>query len=235
MSIKRIVKDVAQLMKEPLTGQGIYYTHDEENIYNGYALIIGPQGTLYQHGFYLFKFVFTKEYPLKPPIVTYQTNNHNVRFHPNLYRNGKCCLSILNTWNGEQWSSCQSISTILLSLLLLFNNEPLLSEPGITNRHEDFEKYNKVIRFYNFYTAFYEVGYNALTFPTRDIFKDVISKYYHDNKANVIDIIRKLTIHGENIQGENIHGKNIHPEKIYINIYSMAITIDYNDLLQKLN
>ena len=55
MSIKRIIKDVTQLIKEPLTSQGIYYIHDEENIYSGYALIIGPKDTLYQYGFYMFK------------------------------------------------------------------------------------------------------------------------------------------------------------------------------------
>ena len=88
MSIKRIIKDVTQLIKDPLTNQGIYYKQDEENIYLGHALIIGPKNTLYQYGFYMFKFVFSDAYPVKPPVVSYLTNNHNIRFHPNLYRNG---------------------------------------------------------------------------------------------------------------------------------------------------
>lgn len=220
MSIKRIVKDVTQLMREPLEDQGIYYKHDEDNIYMGYALIIGPKDTLYQHGFYLFKFMFSEDYPIKPPIVTFQTNNHNIRFHPNLYRNGKCCLSILNTWTGEQWSSCQSISTILLSLLLLFNNEPLLSEPGITKKHEDFETYNKVIQYYNYFTAFYEIGANKITINTREIFKDIINKYYHDTRQIVLEHARVL---------------NINTQNMYIKIYSIHTTIDYDKLLQKLN
>lgn len=220
MSIKRIIKDVAQLIKEPLTNEGIYYKHDEENIYIGYALIIGPKSTLYQYGFYMFKFLFSKEYPIKPPVVTYLTNNYNIRFHPNLYRNGKCCLSILNTWNGEQWSSCQSISTILLSLLLLFNNEPLLNEPGITKKHEDFENYNKLIRFYNYYTAFYEIGTNKINIISIEIFKDIIIKYYNNNKTKVIKHINTLLAKKENI---------------FIKIYAINGTIDYNDLLQKLN
>lgn len=220
MSIKRIIKDVTQLIKEPLTSQGIYYIHDEENIYSGYALIIGPKNTLYQYGFYIFKFIFSEHYPTKPPTVTYLTNNYNVRFHPNLYRNGKCCLSILNTWNGEQWSSCQSISSILLSLVLLFNNKPLLSEPGITEKHEDYQKYNEVIKFYNYYTAFYEVGTNAVCISVREIFKDIITKYYHKNKDKIIKHIQTL---------------NKDKQTIFIKIYSMTATIDYNKLLQKLN
>ena len=50
---------------------------------------------------------------------------------------------------GEQWSSCQNISTILLNLVALLNNTPLLNEPGITNRHHDYDNYNKIIRFQN--------------------------------------------------------------------------------------
>ena len=220
MSIKRIIKDVTQLMKEPLNNQGIYYKHDEENIYLGHALIIGPNDTLYQHGFYMFKFVFSDEYPVKPPVVTYLTNNHNIRFHPNLYRNGKCCLSILNTWNGEQWSSCQSISTILLSLLLLFTNEPLLSEPGITKKHEDFESYNKLIKYYNYVTAFYEIGTNQLNIPCRKQFEDIITMHYNKTKQKVIEDIRTL---------------NNYKQTIFIKIYSINTIIDYNDLSQKLN
>ena len=46
----------------------------------------------------------------------------------NLYKNGKVCISLLNTWQGEQWSSCQNISTILLNLVALLNNTPLLND-----------------------------------------------------------------------------------------------------------
>lgn len=220
MSIKRIIKDVTQLIKEPLTNEGIYYSHDEDDINIGHALIIGPKDTLYQYGFYMFKFVFPESYPLKPPTVTYLTNNYNIRFHPNLYRNGKCCLSILNTWNGEQWSSCQSISTILLSLLLLFNNEPLLNEPGITKNHEDFENYNKLIKYYNYFTAFYEIGTNLLNIPCQRLFKDIINTHYNKNKKKVIEDISTL---------------NGYKTSIFIKIYSITALIDYDDLSQKLN
>ena len=40
---KRLVKDIASIIKEPLTEQGIYYIHDEENMLEGYALIIGQE------------------------------------------------------------------------------------------------------------------------------------------------------------------------------------------------
>ena len=42
------------------------------------------------------------------------TGRGQVRFNPNLYKDGKVCLSLLGTWpgaQGEQWS--KQISTII--------------------------------------------------------------------------------------------------------------------------
>ena len=81
---------------------------------------------------FFFKFRYPDDYPYSPPHVEFLTNNDKVRFNPNLYRNGKVCISILNTWTGPQWSSCQNISSVLLTLVTLFHNKPLLNEPGLT-------------------------------------------------------------------------------------------------------
>ena len=55
---------------------------------------------------------FTTDYPHSPPQVTYWTNGDNIRFNPNLYKCGKVCVSLLNTWRGDQWTSCQTISSV---------------------------------------------------------------------------------------------------------------------------
>ena len=112
---KRLLKDVIYISKNPLTNQGIYYIHDIDSIKKGYALIIGAEETIYSHGMYFFEFNYPNDYPFSPPKVTYLTNGDRVRFNPNLYRTGKVCVSILNTWSGPQWSSCQTISSILLT------------------------------------------------------------------------------------------------------------------------
>ena len=117
-TVKRLIRDIVSLHKQPLIKQGIYYQHDDENMLVGYAMIIGPQDTPYEHGFFFFKFIFPDNYPLNPPKVVYMTNDGKTRFHPNLYRNGKTCLSILNTWKGESWTSCQTIRSILLLSLI---------------------------------------------------------------------------------------------------------------------
>ena len=44
-TISRLIKDVKEIIKNPLESHGIYYKHDEEDLLKGKALIIGPQGT----------------------------------------------------------------------------------------------------------------------------------------------------------------------------------------------
>ena len=107
---KRLIKDVKDIIKNPLNENGIYYIHDELDMMKGYALIIGPSETPYFGGYYFFKIEYPKDYPHSPPLVTYCTNGKNIRFNPNLYKCGKVCISLLNTWRGDQWTSCQTIS-----------------------------------------------------------------------------------------------------------------------------
>ena len=66
---KRLIRDVKNILKEPLTEHGIYYSHSQDDILKGYALIIGPKDTVYEDGCYLFEFNFTTSYPFSPPIV----------------------------------------------------------------------------------------------------------------------------------------------------------------------
>ena len=148
-SRKRLQKDIVQIIKNPLTEHGIYYTHDDSDMLKGYAVVFGPADTIYRYGAYMFKFKFPTNYPVSPPKLTYLTNDGSTRFHPNLYRNGKVCLSVLNTWRGEGWTSCQNISSILLILVTLFHNKPLLNEPGIKETHNSFLPYNKIITYRN--------------------------------------------------------------------------------------
>jgi len=148
-TIKRLLKDVKYIIKNPLTDQGIYYIHDEADMLKGYAMIVGPSETPYFGGFYFFQFDFPTNYPFSPPKVTYMTNGENIRFNPNLYTNGKVCVSILNTWEGEKWSACQTINSVLLTLCSLLNDKPLLNEPGIKEDNPNLDTYNRIIEYSN--------------------------------------------------------------------------------------
>jgi ubiquitin-protein ligase len=215
---KRLLKDVSSIMKDPLNDQGIYYIHDEEDILKGYAMIFGPRDTPYQHGVYFFNISFPNNYPYAPPVLKYLTNHGNTRFNPNLYRNGKVCLSILNTWQGEQWTSCQSIRSVLLTLVTILNENPLLNEPGISIKNPQVQIYNKIIKYKNLEIAILNVLEKKIL-PEKHIpFYGIIKKYITDNKDSIIK-----TIYENKDKG-----------RLICRVYNMTCILNYKDLLEKL-
>ena len=87
-------------------------------------IITGPVDTPYDQGLYIFDMTLNDNFPLKPPLVHF-SNNGGVRFNPNLYAKGKICLSLLGTWSGPKWTSCQNLRSLLLSIQSLLNKNPL--------------------------------------------------------------------------------------------------------------
>ncbi|CAK9292117.1 unnamed protein product, partial [Gordionus sp. m RMFG-2023] len=82
----------------------------------------GPQGTPFEGGVFPTKLFFPTDYPLSPPKMIFTCD----MFHPNIYKDGKVCISILHTpgddpmgyeSSSERWSPVQSIEKILLSVI----------------------------------------------------------------------------------------------------------------------
>ena len=147
-AIKRILFDRKLLLKNPLDSLGIYIIFDDDDVYSAKALIIGPRDTPYHMGYYLFDIKFPDNYPFSPPKVKLETldPNSKIRLNPNLYTNGKVCLSILNTWSGPKWNPCQNISSVLISIQSILNENPLHNEPGWENETGSInEAYNNII------------------------------------------------------------------------------------------
>jgi ubiquitin-conjugating enzyme E2 Z len=80
-------------------------------------MICGPKDTPYEGGFFVFYFRYPPTYPNEPPIGKFlTTDSGRVRFNPNLYKNGKICLSLLGTWSGPGWTPAHSLKSVLLSI-----------------------------------------------------------------------------------------------------------------------
>ena len=98
------------------------------------AMIVGPPGTPYQDAVFLFDLQLPPEFPQQPPSVHYLS--HGQRINPNLYENGKVCLSLLGTWTGrlscELWNPQQSsVLQILISIQgLVLCEMPYFNEAG---------------------------------------------------------------------------------------------------------
>jgi ubiquitin-conjugating enzyme E2 R len=77
---------------------------------------------------------FTEEYPYQPPTFRFLIPI----YHPNIYPDGKLCISILHTpgediTSGEQaserWSPLQGVESVLRSVLLLLD-DPEINSPA---------------------------------------------------------------------------------------------------------
>jgi len=207
---KRIQIDIKELYDNPI--ENAYFYINETNITNIKFMIIGPKDTPYEHGCYIFDLNIQDKYPFYPPKVEFLSTNGKIRFHPFLYENGKVCLSILNTWSGPQWTSIQTLYSILLSIQSIFCKNPLLDEPG--HRNDDLNNifiYNNIIE-YNKYA--YSIIYQ-LNKKQYDYFYDIQKKYFTEN-YNIIhkNIIELQSIFFNNlIKKCNTHKSNIEIQK----------------------
>ena len=144
---KRIKKDIRALLKAPLPG--ILAMPDPETMCLVHAIIHGPADTPYHGGLFYFVLWFPPDYPNHPPCVRIMTTGGGtVRFNPNLYKNGKVCLSILGTWAGPSWSPVHTLGSVLLSIQSLMCPNPYHNEPGFETERQagDSTSYNNIIR-----------------------------------------------------------------------------------------
>jgi ubiquitin-protein ligase len=224
-TMQRLLKDVKQIIKNPLTEQGIYYIHDDTDMMKGYAMIVGPSDTPYFGGFYFFEFTYPADYPHSPPKVKYCTNGNNIRFNPNLYCCGKVCVSLLNTWRGDQWTSCQTISTVLLTLCTLLCSEPLLNEPGVNNVHKDMNNYTSIIEFSNLNIAVCDIvsKKKGVYLPFFDNFYPFVKENFNNNYVKLIEFAEK-----------QLSEKFTKTTNLTTGFYSMNVNIDYKYIIEKL-
>ncbi|XP_046328169.1 ubiquitin-conjugating enzyme E2 Z-like [Haliotis rufescens] len=199
--ILRIKRDIMTIYNEPPPGMCI--VPDKEDITKIHALITGPFDTPYEGGFFYFLIRCPPDYPIHPPRVKLMTTGDGrVRFNPNLYKNGKVCLSIIGTWSGPAWSPAQSLSTVLISIQSLLNEKPYHNEPGFERERNagDAKRYNEIICHETLRVAVcdmlddHSVCPSALkevmekSFPTYyDYYESICTKYSHQQGQTMQD------------------------------------------------
>uniref|UniRef100_A0A915NRX6 UBC core domain-containing protein n=1 Tax=Meloidogyne floridensis TaxID=298350 RepID=A0A915NRX6_9BILA len=135
---RRLAQEIVSLSSSlPLSfSSGVFVRTCEERLDAMKVLITGPSDTPYANGCFEFDVFFPPDYPNVPMQMNLETTgNRTVRFNPNLYDDGKVCLSILNTWRGrpeERWNAdTSSLLQVLVSIQsLILVNEPYFNEPG---------------------------------------------------------------------------------------------------------
>lgn len=115
--------------------EGVYARTWESSVDIVRVLVVGPSGTPYALAPFLFDIKLHNQFPNEAPNVFFHSWTNGIgRVNPNLYEDGKVCLSLLGTWHSdvdnETWVAGQSsVLQIIVSLLgLVLVKEPFYSE-----------------------------------------------------------------------------------------------------------
>jgi ubiquitin-protein ligase len=120
-----------------------------------YLVIIGSDNTPYSNIPFVFILTVPNDYPFSPPYVSYLSFTTK-KIHPNLYLNGKVCLSIIGTYVGPNnlninnefgWTPIMTLSSLAHSIQSILHDKPLLQEPCVTDTsQENIQRYNNEVQ-----------------------------------------------------------------------------------------
>lgn len=160
---------------------------------------MGAKGTPYGHGAFLYDIYFDENYPNMPPKVNLTTTGSaRVRFNPNLYHNGKVCLSLLGTWTGKQQSEkwnpklstilqvLMSIQAIIMSEDVYFNEPGYEHEAGTPLGEQKNEAYANIVKYCNIKYAMID----QIKFPPKG-FEEIIKRHFYLKKAEILRACNK--------------------------------------------
>jgi len=116
----------------------------------------GPCGTALEGGFFKALLKFPTEYPNKPPEMVFISE----MWHPNIYDDGKVCISILHEAKedpfnlqekmSEKWRPIIGVEAVLVSVGSMLSSEPNVSSPANINASvqykNDLKAYKKRVR-----------------------------------------------------------------------------------------
>lgn len=192
-SLKRINKDIANIIRDKsLQEQNkIFCLFNDKDIYDVKALIVGPKDTPYEGGFFFFALRFNNEHPKKPPTALMKTLSPSVRFNPNLYEQGRVCLSIIGTWQGPSWTPCMSMTTVLTSIQSLMSEMPYRNEPHHENDDNTLcHQYNDCIEYHTYRVAI--IGMIKNPAKGFEEFRPIVEKQFVKDFDRYSKIIKKL-------------------------------------------
>jgi len=119
---KRLRRELERLTKDQVPGCCAKLRGS--NLLEWEAFIEGPKDSPFEGGIFHLYLNFPKNYPIKPPTVTFKTKI----YHCNIASNGAICLDILK----GNWSPVLTTQKILLSICSLLTDpnadDPLVSE-----------------------------------------------------------------------------------------------------------
>ncbi|XP_034239276.1 baculoviral IAP repeat-containing protein 6 isoform X4 [Thrips palmi] len=216
--VKRLAQETVTLSTSlPLSySSSVYVRCDSDRLDIMKVLITGPADTPYANGCFEFDVYFPPDYPNSPMLINMETTGHHtIRFNPNLYNDGKVCLSVLNTWHGrpeEKWNAqTSSFLQVLVSIQsLILVPEPYFNEPGY-ERSRGTPSGNQSSREYNANICTASVKW-AMLEQVRNpcpCFKEVIHTHFWFKRREVIKQIEGWIAEMEGQGSDRRNGRTI--------------------------
>jgi len=124
--------ELAKLSKNPIPGFLVEPSCDDLFTWN--VGVFGPPMTMYEGAYFRAQLKFPTTYPMEPPKFVFLQD----MWHPNVFEDGKICISILHppgedAMSGEmaceRWSPAQNVETILMSTVSMLN-DPNINSPA---------------------------------------------------------------------------------------------------------
>lgn len=218
MRSRRIMGDLRELLKDSI--EGVFINFDESDINHMIVMIRGQEGP-YEFCQFLFHIRFSDDYPMSPPIVKFCSSDGKTRLNPNLYIEGKVCLSILGTWQGDPWTSVMTIKTVILSIMaLVMTDKPLRNEPGLESSPADkIEIYNQIVEYASLNILLNQIHHTSEMFAP--LLKNMKAQFIKDYHALIEKVDRLI--------------RSEHNQKtVKISYHSQTATLDYDSLKKRI-
>jgi ubiquitin-protein ligase len=138
----RLQKELKDLIKNPVGGFKVELS-DDSDLFNWIIYIQGANGTMFEGGIFKTKMTFPPDYPNSPPTLKFLSDF----WHPNVYPDGKVCISILHTPDpmnpmetpDECWRPIHTAESILVSVVSMLS-DPNFSSPANVDASNDLRK-----------------------------------------------------------------------------------------------
>ena len=149
MAIKRLSAEYKQIINDPNYFYSV--TQPESNFFVWNILLIGPPDSPFENALLECQLTFPPTYPNRPPEFKFLTKFP----HPNVYTDGRICISILHEGKdefeyehiSERWNPSHSVNSIMMSILSILA-EPNLDSPANIDaklEYDNFEEYKAKI------------------------------------------------------------------------------------------
>ena len=194
--IIRVLSEISSFKSVlPINWESSIWVRVSKSKFNIFSFLIsGPKDTPYENGLFEFHASFSVDYPnTVPEVIIHTTDNGKFRFNPNLYANGKVCLSLLGTWSGqdeEKWNAKTStflqVMVSIQSLILV--EKPFFNEPGYEKEmHTDKGKNNSIKYNQNIHPNTIKLGMIDMIKNPPQGFEEVVKNHFSMKKEEIIN------------------------------------------------